>query len=141
MENIILQYHERGVVVNDVKRNEIEILLKNSQFSATMLLNLINDLLDMAKMEAHQINLSWNYFDLFDVIERSAETLDSQLAQKQIKMQHTYQEEERKFMKRIYGDSHRYLQILLNFLSNAVKFTPEKGQITVQTILKDKQLV
>ena len=53
IENIILQYHERGLAMNEAKRNEIEVLLKNSQFSATMLLNLINDLLDLAKMEAH----------------------------------------------------------------------------------------
>ena len=56
-------------------------------------------------------------------------------------MQHKYHEDDRNFLKRIYGDSHRYLQILLNFMSNAVKFTPEKGRITIQTILKDKQLV
>jgi signal transduction histidine kinase len=48
-------------------------------FSATMLLNLINDLLDLAKIENHAFQLNWNYFDLFDVIEKSAETLDSQL--------------------------------------------------------------
>ena len=53
IENIILQYHERGLAINEAKKSEIEILLKNSQFSATMLLNLINDLLDLAKMEAH----------------------------------------------------------------------------------------
>jgi hypothetical protein len=39
--------------MSEAKKHEIEILLKNSQFSASMLLNLINDLLDLAKMEAH----------------------------------------------------------------------------------------
>ncbi len=63
--------------MSEAKKHEIEILLKNSQFSASMLLNLINDLLDLAKMEAHQITLNWNYFDLFEVIEKSADTLDS----------------------------------------------------------------
>jgi signal transduction histidine kinase len=42
-----------------------------------MLLNLINDLLDLAKMENKAINLNWNYFDLFEIIEKSADTLDS----------------------------------------------------------------
>jgi K+-sensing histidine kinase KdpD len=56
-------------------------------------------------------------------------------------VQHKYHEDDRNFLKRIYGDSHRYLQILLNFMSNAVKFTPEKGRITIKTILKEKQLV
>ena len=34
-------------------------------------------------------------------------------------------------MKKIFGDERRYLQILLNFLSNSIKFTKEKGQILV----------
>ncbi len=46
-------------------------------FSSSMLLNLINDLLDLAKMENSAFTLNWNYFDLFEVIEKSAETLDS----------------------------------------------------------------
>jgi signal transduction histidine kinase len=46
-------------------------------FSATMLLNLINDLLDLAKMENSAFTLNWIYFDLFEVIEKSAEIMDS----------------------------------------------------------------
>jgi signal transduction histidine kinase len=107
-------------------------------FSATMLLNLINDLLDLAKMENHAFQLNWNYFDLFDVIEKTAETLDSQLSQKEIKVTHLFVNEDRKYFKSIYGDSYRYLQILLNFMSNAVKFTPLKGKIQIKTVLKDK---
>jgi signal transduction histidine kinase len=75
----MLCYTEKGVIIADSKRNEIDILLKNSIFSATMLLNLINDLLDLAKMENSAFNINWTYFDLFEIIEKSAETLDSQL--------------------------------------------------------------
>jgi len=54
---------------------------------------------------------------------------------------HEYKEKDRPYFIKIYGDSHRYLQILLNFMSNAVKFTPVQGTITIQTILIDKQTV
>ena len=63
--------------MNEGKRNEIEALLKNSVFSSTMLLNLINDLLDLAKIENSTFKLNWKFFDLFEVIEQVAETLDS----------------------------------------------------------------
>lgn len=124
--------------MSDVKRLEIETLLKNSVFSSTMLLNLINDLLDLAKIESSSFKLNWTFFDLFEVVEKAAETLDSQLGLKKIIVTHTFKKEEKLFFKSIYGDQHRYMQILLNFLSNAVKFTPESGTITVHTVLRAK---
>jgi signal transduction histidine kinase len=63
--------------MNIEKRNEVETLLKNSVFSSTMLLNLINDLLDLAKIESSSFKLNWTYFDLFEVIEKTSETLES----------------------------------------------------------------
>lgn len=72
------------------KKLEIDNLLKNSVFSSTMLLNLINDLLDLAKIENSSFKLNGTYFDLFDVIEKSAETLDSQLGFKKILVTHSY---------------------------------------------------
>jgi len=42
-----------------------------------MLLNLINDLLDLAKIENSSFNLNWNYFNLFEVVEKTVDTLDS----------------------------------------------------------------
>ena len=58
------------------KKLEIENLLKNSMFSSTMLLNLINDLLDLAKMENSSFNLNKTYFNLLDVIQTAMDTLD-----------------------------------------------------------------
>lgn len=49
----------------------VEGLLNNSLFSSAMILNLINDLLDLAKMENHAFNLTSNYFNLFEVIHNS----------------------------------------------------------------------
>lgn len=46
-------------------------------------------------------------------------------------------EEIKKIFRNIYGDKNRYLQILLNFLSNSIKFTPEGKEITVQLVLID----
>jgi len=36
----------------------------------------------------------------------------------------------------LYGDQSRYLQILLNFLSNSIKFTPKEGKVVVEVVVK-----
>lgn len=90
IEGIMVELQEKGVVMEPAKKLEIDNLLKNSVFSSTMLLNLINDLLDLAKIENSSFKLNGTYFDLFDVIEKSAETLDSQLGFKKILVTHSY---------------------------------------------------
>ncbi len=55
--------------MNCSKQLEIENLLKSSIFSSTMLLNLINDLLDLAKIENSSFKLNATFFDLSRVIE------------------------------------------------------------------------
>jgi signal transduction histidine kinase len=92
IESLLIQFHDRGIVMQEGKKIEIENLLKNSLFSSTMLLNLINDLLDLAKIENSSFNLNWNYFDLFETVVKTADTLDSCLAQKKIKLIHEYRE-------------------------------------------------
>lgn len=52
-------------------------------------------------------------------------------------MQYVYDEEHAGFFMAIAGDDNRYLQILLNFLSNALKFTPAHGTIKVEVRLID----
>ncbi len=64
-----------------------------------MLLNLINDLLDLAKIENSSFNLNWTYFDLFETVIKTADTLDSSLGQKKIKMSHEYREEDRPYFR------------------------------------------
>ena len=92
---MILQYQDRGIVMNDSKKTEIETLLKNSMFSSTMLLNLINDLLDLAKIENSTFKLNWTYFDLFEVVRKTGETLDSQLSQKNLILTHEFKQSDK----------------------------------------------
>lgn len=104
-----------------------------------MLLNLINDLLDLAKIENSQFNFNTTQFNLHEVIQKAIETLDFSAQQKNIKVDYTYEEENIGYFMEISGDDNRYLQILLNFLSNALKFTNSNGTITIETRLIDSQ--
>ncbi len=111
-----------------------------------MLLNLINDLLDLAKMENSSFNLNQGYFNLLeDVISKSVSTLSHMINEKKINIvikntrKPDLEEGVEYYLRSVYGDKSRFLQIMLNFLSNALKFTPESGTVEITTIVKETQ--
>ena len=101
--------------------------LRKIHSSSRYLLDLINDILDMARMEQGKISLDLHSFDLRQCVEDCLETLRIQAEQsgKTLRMefhaQHT----------RLLGDSLRIQQILNNLLSNALKFTPAGGDVSL----------
>lgn len=105
-----------------------------------MLLNLINDLLDLAKIENDKFHLVNTQFNLHDVIQRAIHTLDFLAQQKKIKVSYEYDVKDAQYFMQIYGDENRYLQILINFISNALKFT-ERGNVLIQTKLIEHQAI
>ena len=94
--------------------------------SGQHLLNLINDILDMAKIEAGKLNLKLEPMHLVEVVEDSvrlmrnrAEAVGLELAM------------ELPVLPEVEGDYRALKQVLLNLLSNAIKFTPRGGSVTV----------
>lgn len=74
-----------------------------------MLLNLINDLLDLAKMENSQFNFNTTQFNLHDVILKAIDTLDFSAQQKGIRVEYLFEEENAASFMEISGDDNRYL--------------------------------
>jgi PAS domain S-box-containing protein len=85
---------------------------------------LINDVLDIAKMEAGKIEWKDDILSVGSLIERAADASASLFQEKRLTLLHEIEEG----LPEIRGDSDRLMQVLLNFLSNAVKFT-EKGHV------------
>ena len=94
--------------------------------SADQLLNLINDVLDLSKIEAGRLDLSIEPIDIGSIAKQVADTLAPQASVKGIKLTIDIASS----MKDIEADPVRIRQILLNLVSNAVKFT-EAGAVTV----------
>jgi signal transduction histidine kinase/PAS domain-containing protein/ActR/RegA family two-component response regulator len=92
------------------------------------LLSLINDILDLAKIEAGQITLDINRVDVNSVCQASLRMI-KQLAQK--KNQDVSLQID-KGLGLIWADERRLKQMMVNLLSNAVKFTPENGKIGLE---------
>jgi signal transduction histidine kinase len=102
-------------------------LVQNIQVSGQHLLSLINDLLDLSKVEAGKIELRLETFECREAIGAVLSEIQPQADQKELEL--TPQMDEAPST--IVADPVRFKQILLNLLSNAVKFTPEGGRITV----------
>lgn len=100
---------------------------QNIQVSGQHLLSLINDLLDLSKVEAGKIDLHPEPFECREAIRAALAEVQPQADLKQLEL--TPQTDEAPST--IIADPVRFKQILLNLLSNAVKFTPEGGRITV----------
>lgn len=95
--------------------------------SSQHLLGLINEVLDMSKIESGKMNFAEEEFNLSDVVENIVTMF---LPQTQAKKQHFKVNIADVAHEEVIGDSMRLQQIFINILGNAVKFTPEEGNIT-----------
>ncbi len=94
----------------------------------TTLLTLINDILDMGKISAGKLELSEEWFNIVELTEKTCELLSSQTTKKPVDLVVTIEE---KAPLEVYGDKNRIQQIIMNLVSNALKFTDE-GCVSVE---------
>jgi len=107
--------------------------LRDIYSSGRHLLSLINDILDLAKIEAGRMELEVTRFDLPQAIENAMTLVRGRADAHAIRLEADVDERLGEFA----GDERKFKQILLNLLSNAVKFTPEGGRVTLRAGLTD----
>ncbi|MDR2578654.1 MAG: response regulator [Chitinispirillales bacterium] len=106
--------------------------LSKIQNASKHLLGVINDILDMSKIEANKFDLSFAEFN-FEMMMQSVENVMSfRIEEKQQKFE-VYCDSD--IPDALIGDDQRITQVITNFLSNAVKFTPEGGSICLEARL------
>jgi PAS domain S-box-containing protein len=105
------------------KQNRFVGHIKNG---AHHLLQLINDILDLSKIEAGQLEIRCEDFDVKDALAEVLSTIRPLAMARNIHVQQSSETE-----RTIYADRVRFKQILYNLLSNAVKFTLESGRVTI----------
>ena len=101
--------------------------LEGVQVSSHHLLNLVNDLLDLAKIEAGNITVADETGSIRTVIDRALPMAEPQAAARGIKLNVNYAAD-----CKYHGDEDRVVQIVVNLLSNAIKFTAPGGEITLE---------
>jgi signal transduction histidine kinase len=110
-----------------------EEYLKDIYASGTHLLSLINDILDLSKIEAGRMELGLTDFHLPQAIENALTLVRERAGRRGIALAHTMDER----LGDIRGDERKVKQVLLNLLSNALKFTPEAGRVEVRAGMVD----
>jgi len=100
--------------------------------STKWLLKIINDILDISKIESGKLELEKIPFDLYEIIARCQSVILPEVKEKGLEMRIYAEPPEGK---KLLGDPVRLYQILINLLSNAVKFT-SSGKITLVSVLK-----
>jgi signal transduction histidine kinase/CheY-like chemotaxis protein/HAMP domain-containing protein len=101
--------------------------------ASSHLLGVINDILDMSKIEANKLELSFAEFNFERMIMKVTNVVNFRIDEKkQIFTVHL----DPKIPSMLIGDDQRLAQIITNLLSNAVKFTPERGAIRLEAVLE-----
>ncbi|MBU2512609.1 PAS domain S-box protein [bacterium] len=114
-------------------REDLEIIRRNGDH----LLSLINDVLDISKIEAGYATLENEPLNLLEMLDSVENMILMRIKNKDVKFIKHYNSKIPRF---ILGDEFRIRQVLLNLLTNAVKFT-EKGKITLEVSVMDEQLL
>lgn len=117
-------------VANLEDRNRVADCLEKISVSSRHLLSLINDILDMSKIERSQIKLNHIKIYLPDLLRQLSDIITPQAEAAGLTFTMRVMEIEHEFY---YGDALRISQVLLNILSNAVKYTPEGGNVEFLT--------
>lgn len=116
---------ESGAYKNE---DELRQYTSSARQSSEMLIEVINSVLDLSKIESGKIELEQTDFDLFEVIDSALAVLSTHIKEKEIQVVKDIPDDTIHYLK---GDSTKIRQIFLNLLGNAVKFTP-KGTIKIK---------
>lgn len=103
--------------------------------NVTRLSGIINDLLDLSKIEAGKMDFKFDMIKIEPVIEYVKTSLEGMAKEKNLIFKTRIEDE----FADIYADSHRLEQVLTNLVSNAIKFTPEGGQVEIRTAVVDSK--
>ncbi len=117
-----------GLLLDTPLREEQRHFAETVQESSDALLSIINNILDISKLESGKIDIEKVEFDLSEIVESSVDLLSVKAREKQVELHaHVTTSARGRFV----GDPVRIRQVMLNLIDNAIKFT-EKGSVSIQ---------
>ena len=126
--NAIIGMTSIGKSATDIER--MVYCFSRIESASKHLLGIINDILDMSKIEANKLELSPVEFDFEDMLRRVINVLSFRIDEKQQKFKVNI---DSAIPKILIGDDQLLAQVITNLLGNAIKFTPDGGSISIDT--------
>jgi len=111
-----------------IKDQDFIQVLKNAKMSGDILLNLVDNVLDAAKLKSDKMEISYMETDIIETVKKVCTINSEKLKEKELYAQAFIDEKVPHFQ---WTDPSRLLQILMNIISNAIKFTPKGGKIFI----------
>ena len=128
--NAIIGMTAIGKGTDNIERKDYS--LNKIEDASVHLLGVINDVLDMAKIEANRLELSPVEYDFERMLQKVIDVVNFRVDEKRQRLSVTVDD---KVPRLLVGDDQRLAQVITNLLSNAVKFTPEEGEISLKAFL------
>jgi len=124
----ILSFSQFGIErLGKVDNKKIRSYLEKIHYSGEIQLNLVNDLLDLARLESNSQDLFFKQYNLYLLIKSVVAELSSLYENKNIRVT-TISEENELYLQ---CDSSKIMQLIRNLLGNAIKFSPQGSEITI----------
>jgi PAS domain S-box-containing protein len=119
-----------GAIGNDRYRDYV----KDIRASGEHIMSLVNDLLDLSKVEAGKLELNFTGVNLNDIVEQSVAIMQPQANRERVIIRSSLARN----LPPVVADTRSLRQVMLNLMSNAIKFTPPGGQVILSTVITDE---
>ena len=127
----------KGELFGPLKNERYQEYMTDIEMSGEHLLGIINDILDIAKIESGRMELARDWIEPGEMIEDAIRVVRGKAVAAAVSIRMTPGHGEAQ----VFGDSRMLRQALVNLLSNAVKFSPAHGVVTVATAVEKERLI
>ena len=121
-------------IFGELKNKKYAEYVKDINTSSQHLLNLVNDILDISTLEVNRVDIYCENFDVKEAIKSSLKLLYGLLESKNITLQVDIPDD----LPPIYADRHALKKIIINLISNSIKFTRPDGSISISASVSDR---
>jgi signal transduction histidine kinase len=121
-----------GTIPPEEHDHYIDIVLSETRRMTAM----VNDLLDLARIESGIITVNYEVFDINELVRRTLITFEARISEKQMELDVRFANEQ----SFVYADSNQISQVLRNLIDNAIKYSPEGRTLLVSTYALRKEV-